>query len=36
VELGGLAIVRDKVLFETLSTDEYDRILREECSIGED
>ena len=35
MDLSGLAIVRDRVHFETVTTEEYDRILREEWSVSE-
>jgi len=36
IELGGIAIVREKSFFETMTSDEFDNLLREECSISED
>ena len=36
VELGGLAIVRQKVEFDQMTSDEFDKILREECSVSEE
>lgn len=36
VEFGGLSIARSKEYYEHLTAEEYDKILKEECSVSEE